>query len=240
MIKKIIVYLFLASLLSLILFVVILSSTGVKTDKFNNLITNKITKTKNIKLQLQALNFKLDLRELSLFIETQNPKINYINQEIPAKNIKIYLDFIPLLKTDLKIKKINIIFNELNISQLNELSKFIKPSNLKSFLNNKIKEAKLISEIELFLNKNGELKNYIFKGKVLDLKADLLNDLILSKTNLSFFADKEDILIKNIFGKIDDIEINNGDIKLNLVNGVKFNSNFISNINLDSKKIKNK
>ena len=77
MIKKIIVYLFLASLLSLILFVVILSSTGIKTDKFNNLITNKITKSKNIKLQLQALNFKLDLRELSLFIETQNPKINY-------------------------------------------------------------------------------------------------------------------------------------------------------------------
>ena len=238
MIKKIIVYLFLASLLSLILFVVILSSTGVKTDKFNNLITNKITKTKNIKLQLQALNFKLDLRELSLFIETQNPKINYINQEIPAKNIKIYLDFIPLLKTDLKIKKINIIFNELNISQLNELSKFIKPSNLKSFLNNKIKEAKLISEIELFLNKNGELKNYIFKGKVLDLKADLLNDLILSKTNLSFFADKEDILIKNIFGNLDGIEINNGDIKLNLENGVKLNSNFISNINLDGSKIK--
>ena len=136
MIKKIIVYLFLASLLSLILFVVILSSTGVKTDKFNNLITNKITKSKNIKLQLQALNFKLDLRELSLFIETQNPKINYINQEIPAKNIKIYLDFIPLLKTDLKIKKINIIFNELNFSQLNELSRFIKPSNVKSFLNN--------------------------------------------------------------------------------------------------------
>ncbi len=238
MIKKIIVYLFLASLLSLILFVVILSSTGVKTDKFNNLITNKITKSKNIKLQLQALNFKLDLRELSLFIETQDPKINYINQEIPAKNIKIYLDFIPLLKTDLKIKKINIIFNELNISQLNELSKFIKPSNLKSFLNNKIKEAKLISEIELFLNKNGELKNYIFKGKVLDLKADLLNDLILSKTNLSFFADKEDILIKNIFGNLDGIEINNGDIKLNLENGVKLNSNFISNINLDGSKIK--
>ena len=60
----------------------------------------------------------------------------------------------------------------------------------------------------------------------------------MSNTNLSFFADKEDILIKNIFGKINDMEINNGDIKLNLANGIKFNSNFISNINLDSKKIK--
>ena len=42
-----------------------------------------------------------------------------------------------------------------------------------------------------------------------------------------------------MFGKINDMEINNGDIKLNLANGIKLNSNFISNINLDSKKIKN-
>ena len=37
---------------------------------------------------------------------------------------------------------------------------------------------------------------------------------------------------------LDGIEINNGDIKLNLENGVKLNSNFISNINLDKEKIK--
>ena len=58
----------------------------------------------------------------------------------------------------------------------------------------------------------------------------------MSKTNLSFFADKEDILIKNIIWEIDNIKINNGDIKLNLENGIKLNSNFISNINLDEKK----
>ncbi len=237
MIRKIINYLFLFLFLFLILFISILSTRGVETDRFNKLITNKIAKSKNIKLQLQTINFKLDLREFSLFIDTQNPKINYNNQAIPAENIKVYIDFIPLLKTDLKIKKINISLDELNYTQLNELSKFIKPSNFKNFLNNKIKKIKLISEIELFIGNNGELKNYIIKGKVTDLKADLFKDIILSNTNLSFFADKEDILIKNIFGKIDDIGINNGDIKLNLENGVKLNSNFNSNINLDIEKI---
>ena len=82
MIKKIIINLFLVLLLTLVLFVVILSTSGVQTDKFNKLITNKIAKSKNIKLQLQTLNFKLDLRELSLFIETQNPEI----KEILRKN----------------------------------------------------------------------------------------------------------------------------------------------------------
>ena len=37
-----------------------------------------------------------------------------------------------------KIKKINISLDKLNHAQLNELSKFIKPSNFKNFLNNKI------------------------------------------------------------------------------------------------------
>ena len=238
MIRKTINNLFLFFLLSLIFLVLLLSTIGIETDKFNKLITNKISKSKNIDLQLQTLNFKLDLRELSLFIETQNPKINYINQTIPTQSVRVYVDFLPLLKTNLKIKKINIFLDELNYKKLNELSKFIKPSNFKNFLDNKIKKIKLIPEIEFFFDNNGEIENYIIKGKATDLKVDLYKDIILSETNLSFFADKEDILVKNIFGKIDGIEINNGDIKLNLENGILLNSNFISNLNLDNEKIK--
>ena len=100
-------------------------------------------KSKNIKLKLKTINFKLDLKELSLFFETQNPKINYFNQKIPTQNIKVYIDFLSLLKTDLKINKINISLDELNYIQLNKLSKFIKPSNFKNFLNNKIKKGKI-------------------------------------------------------------------------------------------------
>ena len=40
----------------------------------------------------------------------------------------------------------------------------IKPSNLKSMLNNKIKKGKLISEIEIFLSEEGIIENYIAKG----------------------------------------------------------------------------
>ena len=238
MIRKIFYNFFLFFLLSLILSITILSTIGIETDRFNKLITNKIAKSKNIKLKLQTINFKLDLKELSLFVETQNPKINYLNQEIPAQNVKIYLDFLPLLKTDININKIYISLDELNYTKLNELSKFIKPSNFKSFINNKIKKVKLITEIEVFLDDEGMFKNYIIKGKVTDLKVDIFKNVILSNTNLNFFADKEDILIKNIFGKIDDIDIKNGDIKLNLESGIELKSNFISNIKLDGKKTK--
>ena len=64
-------------------------------------------------------------------------------------------------------------------------------------------------------------------------------DLNFFKYKFNFFADKNDILIKNIFGNIDNIKISDGDIKLNLDNGIKLNSNFNSKINLNEKIFKN-
>ena len=219
----------------LISFILILSTIGIKTDKFNNLISEKISQKKNIELKLNEIKFKLDFNELSLFLETKNPKIIYRDILLPAQNVKVYIDFLSLLKSDLKIEKINLSLKELDIVQLNKLSSIIKPSNFKSLLNNKIKKGKLISEIEIFLTEGGTLNNFIAKGKVKDLKAELFDDLSLTKTNFGFFADKKDILIKNIFGLLGEIKISDGDIKLNLDNGVKLNSNFNSKFDFDEK-----
>ncbi len=231
--KKIILNLILFILIILIILAVTLSTIGIQTDKFNKLISNKISETKNIDLTLKKIRFKIDLKELSLFLETQNPKINYRSLSIPVRNIKVYIDFFSLFKSDVQIKKTNFTLEELDVVQLNKLSSIIKPSNFKSLLNNKIKKGRLISEIEIFLDENGELNNFIAKGQIKNLKAELFNDLFLTKTDLKFFADKNDILFKNIFGNIDDIKISDGDIKINLDNGTKLSSNFNSIIDLE-------
>ena len=57
----------------------------------------------------------------------------------------------------------------------------------------------------------------------------------MSNTNFNFFADKEDILIKNIFGKIQNISVSDGDIKINLEDGLKLNSSFKTKFNLNDK-----
>ena len=240
--KKIIINLILLTFFLLIIIIITLSTIGIETNKFNNLISDKAIQTKNINLKLETIKFKIDPKELSLFLETQDPKISYREILIPLQNIKVYLDFLSLLRSDLKIKKTNIVLEKLDIDQIKKLSTLIKPSNFKSLLNNKIKEGDLISEIEFFFNEDGSLKNFITKGTVKNLKAELFSDFNLKKTNLSFFADKNDILIKNIYGDIEDIKISDGDIKLNLENGIKLNSNFNSKINLEKnffeKKIK--
>ena len=52
----------------------------------------------NVNIDLKSIKFKFDIKELSLFLETKDPNINYNNLKIPAKNIKIYIDFSSLIK----------------------------------------------------------------------------------------------------------------------------------------------
>ena len=236
--KKIATYFILFTIISFITLIVILSTVGIETNKFNKWISEKTSQEKNINLNLKTIKFKINPKELSLFLETQSPDIIYRDLLIPVTNIKVYIDFLSLLKSDPEIKKISLVSEELNIIQLTKLSSIIKPSTFKSLLNNKIKDGKLISEIEIFLNNEGLIKNFIAKGKIKDLKVELLSNFNLKETELSFFADRNDILVKNISGFLEDIKISDGDIKLNLENGMNINSNFNTKINLNEQVLK--
>ena len=97
--KKVFSIFFLILIILLISLAIVLSSVGIETRHFNNLISQKINSSnKNIKLNINTIKFKLDVKELSLFLETNNPQINYRETSIPAKNIKVYIDFISLYK----------------------------------------------------------------------------------------------------------------------------------------------
>ena len=58
----------------------------------------------------------------------------------------------------------------------------------------------------------------------------------LYDSNFSFFADKSDILIKNISGKSEYFQINEGDLKLNLSSKISIDANLKTDINYTSKK----
>ena len=132
--------------------ILILYSVGIETDKFNKLISNKINQAnKNTNLTVETIKFKINLKELSLFLETENPKIIYRKTEIPAKNIKVYIDFISLLKSKPKIEKLRLVLFQVNFDQFKKISSTFKPSNFTSFVNNKIISGKIDTEIDFSL-----------------------------------------------------------------------------------------
>ena len=122
--KKIIFNFFFGIILIFVSLAAVITTIGIETDRFNNLISEKALQNNNIDLKLSTIKFKLDYKELSLFLETKNPKIIYKDILVPAQNIKVYVDFISLVKSKFKIKKISLSLEELDIVQLNKLSFF--------------------------------------------------------------------------------------------------------------------
>ncbi len=231
--KRIISSIFLIFIVFFIFLFIILSTIGIETDKFNNLITQKIKQSNNlINLNLKSINYKFDIQEIKLFLETKKPEIYYRKVLIPAKDLKVYVDFSSLLKSKPIIEKINLSFDQINIDELRELSSTFKPSNLTSFINNKLNKGKFYSEIEIYL-KGNLFDNFIAKGKVIDLEAQIIDGLYLKNTNFSFFADKSDILIKKIFGETGPFTISDGDLKISLNSEIILNSNFDTTIKYD-------
>ena len=224
----------LSSLFILIISILILTTIGIETNKFNNFISKRIYQTNdNLDVQLSTIKFKLDVKEISLFLETKSPQINYKNVTLPAKIIKVYVDFISIFKSEPKIEKVYLASEELDIKKLKKISLVFKPSNLKSFVNNKIKSGKLNTELEIYLNKENLLDDFIAKGSVVDLSSENFKNFRLEKTNFTFFADKTDILIKNFFTEIGPLKIKDGDAKISLSPTIDVESNFKSNLSYD-------
>ncbi len=229
--KKIFYSIFLIIFVILFFSITILSTIGIETKSFNNLVTQKINKSNNnISLNLNSIKFKLDIKEIGLFLETKNPNIIYRNVDIPAKNIKVYINFLSLFNFKNEIKKINLVFDQVDIKQIKKISKSFKPSNFTSFLNTKLDQGKMNTEIDVYFNEKNLLDNFIARGSITDLKIEVLDNLNLEKSSFTFFADTTDILIKNFKSKTNSLVINDGDLRLNLSSGVLLNTNFKTKI----------
>ena len=183
----------------LVSLMLVLSTIGFETDRFNKFISDKITENnKDTSLKLEKIKFKFDIKDINLFLETNNPELIYKGSKIPVDNVKAYLDFISLVKSNPKIDKINISSKEINIDQLKKIIIKTKPSNLNSLITNKIKNGKLFINLELYFNDNLDIDNFIARGEVKEMNGFINNELSLKNTSFNFFADSSDILIKNV------------------------------------------
>ncbi len=220
---------------SLILFIFFISTFGIETTRFNNFISQKISQNNNdINLKFTTIKFKLDVKDISLFLETIDPKIKYRNILFPSKNIKVYIDILSLIKSEPSIKKINISLDKIDVKQLKKLSIAFKPSNLTSFINNKIVQGHLLLDVDLYFDNKNKFKDFIARGSANDLKTKITKDLKLEKTDFSFFADKSDILIKNFSGESKFLQIKEGDLKLKLSPVLNLQSNFKTILKFDN------
>ena len=61
-----------------------LSLIGLKTSKFNNIITQKIKKKDPLLVvKLKKIQIKFDIKKFQIYLSTYNPLVNYQNINIP-------------------------------------------------------------------------------------------------------------------------------------------------------------
>ena len=97
--KKIFYSIIIFLLFFLITSIVYLATLGIETNRFNNLISNKIKNIdEKLKVNLNKIKIKLDIQNLSFFIFTQNPKLFYQNTSIQLREIRAYIDIEKILK----------------------------------------------------------------------------------------------------------------------------------------------
>ncbi len=192
----------------LLLIIFYLSSFGIKTNNFNNLINDQVKDfDQNLSLELKDVFLKLKLKDMSIKINTDNPKIFSGNKFIELSKIEINLDIIKFFKNENSIIKIQIATNENHIKNLTDFINAYK-FNLKQFIIfNQIKEGKAQIIANIYFDKENK-SNYRYKvtGKIKEAKLDIINKASIDNINFNFNIEDQNFVFENINLKYDNIK----------------------------------
>lgn len=236
--KKIFYSIIIFLLFFLITSIVYLATLGIETNRFNNLISNKIKNIdEKLKVNLNKIKIKLDIQNLSFFIFTQNPKLFYQNTSIQLREIRAYIDIEKILKKNNTPDRVFVSSESMKIEDLKKILIFTKPSNFKSFALNNIKSGELKISLDLDFDENFNLEDYQFDGYVKKIKGDYKKNIIFENLDFIFAVNKNLGSFREIKGLINEISINSGSLDYKSLENLEVNMNFESKLNLKNEEL---
>ena len=142
--QRIIYSFFLILISAFVLIVAFLSTFGVETAKFNNIVIKEIKKKDpNIQLSLDKIKVKFDIKKIQLYLSTVKPQIIFQDIRIPINEIKLYSKIISILKSKSEINRVIVSLENFNAKDVQKLAIRIKPSNFKTYLLNNVKNGEI-------------------------------------------------------------------------------------------------
>ena len=168
--KKIIYRLLIFIFLITFGFIVYLSTIGIKTDRFNNQISNEVKKINDeLVLNLNKINIILDPFKFKLNLKTIGTNIKYKNRIIKIESIKSSVDLKTLLNNDFSLSELNIKTRSLEIKNLISFIRLLD-DNAQLFIFEKfIKKGYLIANINLKFDEQGNIRKiFVVNGLLKD------------------------------------------------------------------------
>ncbi len=199
-----------------IIFLTYLSIYGVSTNKFNKLISEKISeRDKYLKINLDEIKIFLNINNFNFELKTNNPKVFYKNKEIKIKSISTDLPLKNLLSQKMNLKEVKILTHKNKIQNLIEIIRAYKNNPQLYILNKIVKDGLIEIESKINFNEDGSINsNYLVDGSIENLKLELLNSNVIEKTNLSFLIREKVYLIYNLSSLYQSVKIKSNQIKI--------------------------
>ena len=157
-------FLFLITII--ILIIIYLSFFGINTNKFNDLIKSKVLNINpKIKLDLNSLDLKLNLSNLTINVTTDEPNLLFNNNKIALESIKTNVSIKSLIKKKFLISNLEISSKKNKLDDLILLARSFKNNPELFILSKVIKDGFLVADIKLNFDIKGNIKDdYEIKG----------------------------------------------------------------------------
>ena len=238
MVKRLIQIIIILVLL-FISFCLYLSIYGLNTNKFNDLISKKISeKNKNFTITFDKIKIFLNIGSFNLEIKTDKPSIIFQDKEIKIKSISTSLPIKSIIKKQNNINNIKIITDENKIKNIIEIARSLKNTPELFLLNKAVKSGIITSEIKFNFDENGNLLNdFILDGRIENLNLKLINNNTVDEIKFNFLIRDKKYLFYNSSLNYEGIKITSNEIRVvnsNNIYSVEGDlSNNSSNINLN-------
>ena len=220
-------------------FCLYLSIYGLNTNKFNDLISKKISeKNKNFTITFDKIKIFLNIGSFNLEIKTDKPSIIFQDKEIKIKSISTSLPIKSIVKKQNNINNIKIITDENKIKNIIEIARSLKNTPELFLINKAVKSGIITSEIKFNFDENGNLlSDFILDGRIENLNLKLINNNTVDEIKFNFLIRDKKYLFYNSSLNYEGIKITSNEIRVvnsNNIYSVEGDlSNNSSNINLN-------
>jgi hypothetical protein len=215
MLKKII-YFISFILVIVLLSIFYLSYFGIKTDRFNNSISNQLKKNyPKLNINFTEINLLLEPLNLLINVETKNPKIIFEDKVIELKKISTSYNIISFFKKEFGINTLDLEIKNNEIKHIVKLLRLSKDTPQLYILDKAINKGKIFIKARVNFDEKGNIKNdYIISGKINNLYLKLLNKNEIKDLNLNFNYYDKNLDLKNINLSYFDLKISGENISL--------------------------
>ena len=218
-----------------------LSNSGIKTNKFNNLIVEKVkTFNPSLNIEINDVYLKLNISDRSIKISTADTIVNLSNNNLTFDNIIVDLDLINFLRGNNTVSRVTL---DLKKSSTKDITNFINAYSFnfsRFIIFNQIEKGDLTASISVTPDeKNLSKYTYEILGNLQNATINILNKKKFTNINSNFEIINETVKLKKLSFVQDKINFFSNEINIKKISdNYKFNGDLgTSRVNLSSDQI---